>query len=451
MENVYNFLKKFKSKKGYLSEKDLELISKKCHLPKSFVYGIISFYKDVKHPVLKSIRLLKPFPYYSVLLKKYIKNIGEYERIGGFFGLRKVLRDFSSQQVIDVIKESNLRGRGGMGFPTGLKWEFTAKSISDEKYIIANGEEGEPGTFKDVTLLNFNPYSLLEGMIIAGYAIGAKKGFIFIKPYPEDVSKRVKNAIKEVERIGFLGDNILGTKFSFSIELKNEVSAYICGEESAQIETIEGKRPIPRQRPPFPSVKGLFGKPTNINNIETYANVPYIINGEFKNTKLFCITGTYIKPSLVELPIGVKIKEVIKIVTNGKKKIKSVLIGGPSGGFVIHKYFNLPLDYESLNKIGAMLGSGSIRLVYKEDNIVNICFELMKFFADESCGKCTPCRVGTVRMKEMLENILSGKKENLNNIIELGEVMRDTSFCGLGQAAPNAVLSAITNFKKEFL
>lgn len=393
------------------------------------------------------------------------ESIEDYIKKDGYSALSKALK-MGPEKVIEEIKASKLVGRGGAAFPTGLKWESVYRSEDKEKYIVCNADEGEPGTFKDRKLLEEDPHKIIEGIIIGGYAIGASIGYIYIRKEFFKASCLLRKAIKQAVNKNYLGNNILGSNFNFQIEVREGMGSYVCGEETALFDSLEGKRGTARFRPPFPTQSGVWNKPTVINNVETIANIPIIIlrgaewyrnisNQEFTGTKLFCLSGSVKKPGVYEAPFGITLKELIynfgKGLKNGKR-LKAILCGGASGGFLTKEYLNLSLDYKSVAQAGAMLGSGAVIVFDDTENIIEVTKEIEEFFAEESCGKCTPCRIGTKRMTEILERIITGegKKEDLNLMFELGNVMKDASLCGLGQAAPNPVLSSIKYFAKDY-
>ncbi|MDR0934698.1 MAG: NADH-quinone oxidoreductase subunit NuoF [Erysipelotrichaceae bacterium] len=382
-----------------------------------------------------------------------------------FKALIKVL-SMSQQEVINEVLTSGLRGRGGAGFPTGRKWQFAYDQVNDEKYVVCNGDEGDPGAFMDRSILEGNPVGVIEGMMIAGYAIGAKNGYFYVRAeYPIAV-ERLQIAIKELEEVGLLGDNILGSGFSFRCHIRLGAGAFVCGEETALLNSIEGKRGMPRPRPPFPAIKGLWGKPTIINNVETLADVPYIIRiggAEFakigteksKGTKVFALGGKVNNVGLVEVPMGTTLRELIYDIGGGipgDKKFKAIQTGGPSGGCLTEKDLDVPIDYDSLVARGSMMGSGGA-IVMDEDNcMVDVAKFYMEFICDESCGKCTPCRVGTKRMLEILTKICDGKgtSRDLEDLKALAEVTKTNSLCALGQTAANPIISTMTAFENEY-
>ncbi|NLT17909.1 MAG: NADH-quinone oxidoreductase subunit NuoF [Clostridiales bacterium] len=393
-------------------------------------------------------------------------SIRDYIAIGGYSAFERALFDMSGDEVVKIVKDSGLRGRGGAGFPAGIKWETVRKLQSDKKYILCNGDEGDPGAFMDRSIMEGDPHCVLEGMLIAGVATGASEGYIYVRAeYPMAVS-RLKNAIKQAEDLGLIGENILGTNFSFKLHINRGAGAFVCGEETALIASIEGERGFPRVRPPLTVVKGLFGKPTVPNNVETYANIPKIINkgsdwfkslGSPNNsgTKAFALTGNIENTGLIEVPMGTPLKEVIYSVGGGCRggaEFKAVQIGGPSGGCLTKEHLELPLDYDSLKKVGAIIGSGGLVVMDEHTCMVEVARFFMNFTQNESCGKCVPCREGTKRMLEILERIVSGKgKEGDIEILdELADMISATALCGLGKTAPNPVKSTIQHFRDEY-
>jgi NADH-quinone oxidoreductase subunit F len=393
-------------------------------------------------------------------------SIEAYFSVNGYKALAKVLSSKKPEDVIEEMKKSGLRGRGGAGFPTWMKWNFTRQSTGDTKYILCNGDEGDPGAFMDRSVLEGDPHSLIEGMAIGAYAIGAQQGYVYVRAeYPLAV-ERLQKAIDVAREYGLLGENILGTGFSFSLEIRMGSGAFVCGEETALIHSIEGKRGEPRPRPPFPAQSGLWGKPTVLNNVETFANVPAIIeNGgtwfaqfgteKSKGTKVFALAGAITNSGLVEVPVGTPLGELIYDIGEGipkGKKFKAAQIGGPSGGCIPRNALNVPLDYESLQELGAIMGSGGLIVMDEDTCMVDVARFFLEFVQDESCGKCVPCRVGTKRMLEILDRICQGKGEegDVEKLIELGTQIKDTAMCGLGQTAPNPVLSTIRHFRKEY-
>ena len=412
------------------------------------------FYRKQKRVALRNCGVIDP------------ENINEYIAYDGYMALAKVLTEMKPDEVIKTISDSGLRGRGGGGFPTGKKWSFTAVQPGDEKYVCCNADEGDPGAFMDRSVLEGDPHCVLEAMAIAGYAIGANYGYIYVRAeYPIAV-KRLRIAIDQAREAGLLGKNILGTGFDFDIDIRLGAGAFVCGEETALLNSIEGKRGDPRPRPPFPAVKGLFGKPTMNNNVETYANVPQIIlNGadwfasmgteKSKGTKVFALGGKINHTGLVEIPMGTTLREIIEEIGGGipnGKKFKAVQTGGPSGGCIPSCHLDIPVDYDNLTAIGSMIGSGGM-IVMDEDNcMVDIAKFFLEFTVEESCGKCTPCRVGIRRMLEMLEKITSGQAEleDLDRLENLCYFIKENALCGLGQTAPNPVLSTLRYFRDEY-
>ncbi len=394
------------------------------------------------------------------------ENIHESLAADGYKALAKCLTELTPDEDIDTVAQSGLRGRGGGGFPTGLKWNFTRKNKSDEKYIICNADEGDPGAFMDRSILEGDPHSVLEAMTIAGYAIGAEHGYIYIRAeYPLAIHRLVV-AIDQARELGLLGEDILGTGFNFDIELRYGAGAFVCGEETALIHSIEGDRGEPFTKPPFPAESGVWNKPTCVNNVETLANIaPIFLKGaewfrsigteKSPGTKVFALAGKVNNVGLVEVPMGITLREVIYNIGGGiknNKKFKAVQTGGPSGGCITEENLDISIDYESLGNIGSMMGSGGM-IVMDEDNcMVDIAKFYLEFTVDESCGKCTPCRIGNKRMFEIMVNIAKGKgtEQDLLDLQELGEIIKDTSLCGLGQTAPNPVLSTMKYFYEEY-
>ncbi len=395
------------------------------------------------------------------------EHVEEYIARDGYQALHKVLTTMTPDDVISTMIASGLRGRGGGGFPTGLKWKFAKASVNDQKYVCCNADEGDPGAFMDRSVLEGDPHSVIEAMAIAGYAIGANQGYIYVRAEYPIAIERLEIAIKQAEEIGMLGDNIFGTDFSFRLGLRLGAGAFVCGEETALMTSIEGNRGEPRPRPPFPAVKGLFGKPTILNNVETYANVCQIIlNGpewfsamgteKSKGTKVFALGGKIHNTGLVEVPMGTTLREVIEEIGGGipnGKKFKAAQTGGPSGGCIPPQYLDIPIDYDNLISIGSMMGSGGL-IVMDEDNcMVDIAKFFLDFTVDESCGKCTPCRIGTKRLYEILTKITQGKAtmEDLEKMEKLCYYIKENALCGLGQTAPNPVLSTLRYFKDEYI
>ena len=395
------------------------------------------------------------------------ENIDEYIAFDGYRALGKALTEMTPQQVIDEVLKSGLRGRGGAGFPTGKKWQFAAASKADQKYMVCNADEGDPGAFMDRSVLEGDPHAVLEAMAIGGYAIGASVGYIYVRAeYPIAV-KRLQIAIDQAREYGLLGEHIFGTDFNFDIFIRLGAGAFVCGEETALMHSIEGGRGEPKPKPPFPAVRGLFDKPTNINNVETLANIPQIIlNGadwftsigtpKSTGTKVFALGGKINNTGLVEVPMGTKLRDIIYNIGGGipnGKAFKAVQTGGPSGGCIPASQLDIPIEYDTLTAIGSMMGSGGM-IVMDEDNcMVDIARFFLDFTVDESCGKCTPCRIGTKRMLEILERIVEGKGEpgDIEKLETLGKNIKETALCGLGQTAPNPVLSTIKCFRDEYV
>ncbi len=395
------------------------------------------------------------------------ENIDEYIAVNGYQALGLAVSNMTPKDVIDTMKKSGLRGRGGGGFPTGLKWEFASRSVSDTKYIICNADEGDPGAFMDRSILEGDPHSVLEAMALAGFAIGANYGYIYIRAeYPLAV-ERLQIAIQQATDSGLLGDHILGSDFHFHIDIRYGAGAFVCGEETALINSIEGNRGEPYNKPPFPAEKGLWEKPTSVNNVETLANIPQIVlkGGEWfsqtgteksKGTKVFALAGKVENVGLVEVPMGTSLREIIYDIGGGikdGKQFKAVQTGGPSGGCIPVKNLDTPIDYDSLSSIGSMMGSGGMIVMDEDDCMVNVAKFYLEFSMDESCGKCTSCRVGNKRLYETLNKIVSGRgtMEDVQKLKDLGSIIKDTALCGLGQTSPNPVLSTINHFYDEYV
>lgn len=417
-------------------------------------YSEINFYKKQHRLVLENCGAINP------------EQIEEYIAVGGYEALAKAVTTMSPEDVIEEIKKSGLRGRGGGGFPTGMKWQFAKASVSDKKYVICNADEGDPGAFMDRSVLEGDPHKILEGMAVCGYAIGADEGYIYVRAeYPLAI-KRLRIAIEQAEAMGLLGENIFGSGFSFKLHIKEGAGAFVCGEETALMASIEGKRGMPRPRPPFPAVAGLWGKPTNINNVETFGNVAAIItNGadwyagfgteKSKGTKVFALTGKINNTGLAEVPMGITMREIIYDIgggINGGKKFKAVQIGGPSGGCLPESMLDLSIDYDSLTAAGAMMGSGGLVVMDEDTCMVDVAKFFLNFTQSESCGKCTPCREGTKRMLEVLTRITEGqgREGDIELLEELARNIKETALCGLGQTAPNPVLSTLKYFRHEY-
>ena len=415
----------------------------------------IKFYEKQERIALRNCGKINP------------EDITEYIAIDGYEALGKALTTMTPQEVIDVMKASGLRGRGGAGFPTGLKWQFEKDQESDEKYVICNADEGDPGAFMDRSILEGDPHAIIEGMAIMAYAVGAQTGYIYIRAeYPIAVH-RLKVAIKQARELHLLGDNILGTNFSFELEIRLGAGAFVCGEETALIASIEGKRGMPTPKPPFPAVKGVWGKPTSINNVETLANVAQIIlkgadwyssigTEKSKGTKVFALGGKIQNTGLVEIPMGTTLRDIIYEIGGGcpnGKKFKAVQTGGPSGGCLTEKELDTPIDYDNLIQAGSMMGSGGMIVLDEDSCMVDVARFYMEFIVEESCGKCTPCRVGTKRLLEMLIKITKGEGtlEMLDEMEELCYQIKDTALCGLGQTAPNPILSTLSHFRDEYI
>ncbi|MGV8113508.1 MAG: NADH-ubiquinone oxidoreductase-F iron-sulfur binding region domain-containing protein [Lentimicrobium sp.] len=395
------------------------------------------------------------------------ENIDEYISRDGYEALAKCLTEMTPQQVIEEMKKSGLRGRGGGGFSTGLKWEITSKSVSDIKYVVCNADEGDPGAFMDRSILEGDPHSVIEAMAICGYCIGASYGLVYIRAeYPLAID-RLKTAINQAREYGLLGQDILGTGFAFDIELRYGAGAFVCGEETALIHSMEGLRGEPTVKPPFPSVSGYYEKPTNVNNVETFANVPVIINKgaewfagigteKSKGTKVFALAGKINNVGLIEVPMGTTLREVIYEIGGGikdGKKFKAVQTGGPSGGCLTEKHLDTPIDYDNLLASGSMMGSGGMIVMDEDDCMVSMAKFYLDFTVEESCGKCSPCRIGNKRLYEILDKLTQGKgtRDDIDSLRNLSYVIKDTALCGLGQTSPNPVLSTIDNFWDEYI
>jgi NADH-quinone oxidoreductase subunit F len=489
-KGAIDLFKEFKKRE----DKEIEVIPTGCHkfcsgapvvkvelFTKDYIYQNVCI-DDIDEIIKNSKKdkpveriLLKDKKFFESQVIKVLKNCGEinpvdiddYIYYGGFSSFLNVIENFTPDKVIEELRKSKLRGRGGAGFPTYKKWEIVKNQISDEKFVICNGDEGDPGAFMDRTLLEGVPFQIIEGMLICGFTIGSNKGFFYIRAEYPIAILHISQAIKECYKYGLLGKNILGTGFGFDIEIKKGAGAFVCGEETALIASIEGKRGMPRPRPPFPAEKGLFGKPTCINNVETFANIPIIINEGGENfcktgteksggTKIFSLAGKVKNTGLVEIPLGTPLWKIIYEIGGGPidgRKIKGVQTGGPSGGCIPVEYFNTPTDYETLAELGSIMGSGGMIVI--DDKVCAV--ELARYFLDfvqkESCGKCVPCRIGTKRMLEILERITKGKGEieDIKKLEKLGNYIKDVSLCGLGQTAPNPVLTTLKYFKDEYL
>ena len=414
----------------------------------------IGFYKKQQRLALRNCGVIDP------------ENIDEYIAFDGYKALAKALTEMTREQVIDEVLKSGLRGRGGAGFSTGLKWKFTYQSQADQKYVACNADEGDPGAFMDRSVLEGDPHSVIEAMAIAGYAIGASEGYIYVRAeYPIAV-KRLCIAIEQAKEYGLLGKNIFDTDFSFDLHIRLGAGAFVCGEETALMASVEGKRGEPRPRPPFPAVKGIFGKPTMLNNVETYANIPQIVlkgsewfssigTEKSKGTKVFALGGKINNTGLVEVPMGTPLREIIYDIGGGipgGKQYKAVQTGGPSGGCIPAEHLDISIEYDTLTAIGSMMGSGGMIVLDEDDCMVDIARFFLDFTVDESCGKCTPCRIGTRRMLEILERIVEGKgeMEDIGKLETLASKIKATALCGLGQSAPNPILSTLKYFRGEY-
>ncbi len=416
-----------------------------------------SFYKKQKRVALRNCGVINP-----EVIDEYIANDG-YQALG------KVLTEMTPEQVIDTILASGLRGRGGAGFPTGKKWQLARILVpdADQKYVCCNADEGDPGAFMDRSILEGDPHAVIEAMAIAGYAIGANQGYVYVRAEYPIAIKRLQIAIDQAKEYGLLGDNIFGTGFSFDLKIRFGAGAFVCGEETALMTSIEGNRGEPRPRPPFPAVKGLFGKPTVLNNVETYANIPQIIlkgvdwftsmgTETSKGTKVFALGGKIQNTGLVEVPMGTTLREVVYDIGGGipnGKKFKAAQTGGPSGGCITAENLDVPIDFENLMAIGSMMGSGGLIVMDEDSCMVDIARFFLEFTVDESCGKCTPCRVGTKRMLELLDKIIEGNGtlEDIDKLEQLANYIKSASLCGLGQTAPNPVLSTLRYFRDEYI
>ena len=413
------------------------------------------FYKSQKRIALKNCGVIDP------------ESIDNAIAAGAYEALRKALFEMTGEEIVRTVKESGLRGRGGAGFSTGLKWEFAAKSVSDKKYVVCNADEGDPGAFMDRAIIEGDPHSILEAMAICGYAIGADEGVIYIRAeYPLAV-ERLRIALGQAEERGFLGDDILGSGWGFHIGISLGAGAFVCGEETALMQSVEGGRGEPNVKPPYPAAKGLWGKPTNINNVETFANIPQIIlqgSAWFRKigtpgspgTKVFALAGKINNVGLVEVPMGVSLREIIEEIGGGVpggRKFKAVQTGGPSGGVISEKNLDLKVDFDTLDAAGSMMGSGGLIVVDEDDCMVNFAKFYLEFTVEESCGKCTPCRIGNARLLEILERITEGEgtMEDLENLRYFSHVIKDCSLCALGQTAPNPVLSTLDDFWDEYV
>ena len=413
------------------------------------------FYKKQKRVALRNCGVIDP------------ENINEYIAMDGYQALAKCLTEYTPDEVIQIVKDSGLRGRGGGGFPTGLKWSFTRKNQADQKYVVCNADEGDPGAFMDRSVLEGDPHCIVEAMAICGYATGATEGYIYVRAeYPIAV-KRLQIAIDEARELGLLGKNIFDSGFDFDLHIRLGAGAFVCGEETALLTSIEGNRGEPRPRPPFPAEKGLFGKPTTENNVETFANIPQIIlhgaesfasmgTERSKGTKVFALGGNIKHTGLVEIPMGTTLREIVEDIGGGipnGRKFKAAQTGGPSGGCIPASLMDTEIDYDNLTAIGCMMGSGGLIVMDDSNCMVDIAKFFLDFTVDESCGKCSPCRIGTRRMQEILEKIIAGKAtlEDLDKLEELAHYIKENSLCGLGQTAPNPVLATLKFFRDEYI
>lgn len=441
---------------------------------KQIVYEHIINKKPVKEWIIKSKDINKEDAFFKKQKQIVLRNCGiidpssidDYISNNGYKAIQKCLNEYSKMEVIDIVTKSGLRGRGGGGFSTGLKWKFASQAAGNKKYIICNADEGDPGAFMDRSTIEGDPHSIIEGMMIAGYAIQADEAYIYVRAeYPLAI-ERLLIAIKQCEDRGFLGKNIFNSNMDFKIRIKEGAGAFVCGEETALISSIEGKRGVPRIRPPFPANKGLWGKPTNINNVETYANIPWIImNGpqafssmgteKSKGTKVFALAGKIVRSGLAEVPMGITINEIIYDIGGGivdGKKFKAVQMGGPSGGCIPASMSDLKIDYDEITKTGSIMGSGGLIVLDETTCMVDLAKFFLNFTQNESCGKCTFCRIGTKRMLEILERITAGagKEGDIQLLEELSYKIKNSSLCGLGQTAPNPVLTTIKYFRDEY-
>lgn len=415
----------------------------------------MGFYKKQVRIALKNCGAINP------------ESVNDYLMHDGYTALGKVLTQIGAEETINIIKQSGLRGRGGGGFPTGLKWEITRKVEADQKYVVCNADEGDPGAFMDRAILEGDPHAILEAMAICGFAIGASKGLVYIRAeYPLAIT-RLKIAINQARELGFLGERIFDTDFSFDIEIRYGAGAFVCGEETALIHSMEGKRGEPSFKPPFPSVSGYLKKPTNVNNVETFANIPVIINrgaawfasigtANSKGTKVFALAGKINNVGLIEVPMGISLREIIFEIGGGiqhGKQFKAIQTGGPSGGCLTEAHLDTPIDYDNLLQAGSMMGSGGMIVLDEDDCMVSVAKFYLDFIVEESCGKCAPCRIGNKRLYEILDKITQGKGtfEDLERLRNLSLVIKDTSLCGLGQTSPNPVLSTLENFWDEYV
>ena len=457
---------------AHVKPEDAKTITEE-HLLKGRIVKDLLYYESLEE-ASDQVKSINEVDFYQKQMRVALRNCGvidpenieEYIAMDGYAALGKVLTEMSSADVINLIKQSGLRGRGGGGFPTGVKWSFAAGAKNDQKYMICNADEGDPGAFMDRSVLEGDPHAIIEAMAIAGYAIGASQGYVYVRAeYPIAV-QRLEIAISQAKENGLLGKDIFGTGFDFDLEIRLGAGAFVCGEETALLQSIEGYRGMPRPKPPFPANKGLWQKPTIINNVETLANIPQIVlkgadwfssigTEKSKGTKVFALGGKINNTGLIEIPMGTTLREVIYDIGGGipnGKKFKAVQTGGPSGGCITYEHLDQPIDYDNLIALGSMMGSGGM-IVMDEDNcMVDIARFFLDFTVDESCGKCTPCREGTKRMLEMLEKITSGRGEegDIDKLEKLAYTIKDSALCGLGQTAPNPVISTIRYFRDEY-
>ncbi len=425
-------------------------------------------------PGLDDVVIPLDHPFFAKQVKVVLSETGridpdkleDYVAHGGYRALAHVLETMTPEEVCDEMLASGLRGRGGAGFPTGMKWNFTRQESGEQKYVIVNGDEGDPGAYMDRTVMEDDPHRVLEGMMICAYAVGASQGYLYIRgEYPMAI-ERIRNAIRAARRSRILGKSVLGTEFSFSADVRIGAGAFVCGEETALIHSVEGKRGMPRMRPPYPSKSGLWDAPTVINNVETMANVPSIINNgaawyagigteESKGTKVFALAGNLRNTGLIEVPMGITLREIVYDIGDGipdEKEFKAAQTGGPSGGCIPSKFLDTPVDYESLTKLGSIMGSGGLVIIDEDTTMPEFAKFFMDFCVDESCGKCLPCRVGTVQISKLLDKLIrgDGQEADLDELERLCQMVKTTSLCGLGQSAPNPVMSTLTYFRDEY-
>ncbi|HQF33517.1 MAG TPA: NADH-quinone oxidoreductase subunit NuoF [Petrotogaceae bacterium] len=454
-----------------VTEKDVENIVNEHIIKGRRVQRLLYVEPSEKEKIEEYIKM----PFYKKQIRVVLRNAGainpenveEYIANDGYSALAKALTEMSQDDVLKSISDSGLRGRGGGGFPTGMKWSFAKRAKGDKKYIICNADEGDPGAFMDRSVMEGDPHSVIEGMSIAAYAIGAQKGYVYIRAeYPLAV-QRLRKALNDAREYGFLGENVMGTNFSFDIEVRLGAGAFVCGEETALIHSIEGKRGEPTSKPPFPANSGLWKKPTVINNVETLAQIPVILlkgadwfrklgTEKSPGTKVFALAGAINNVGLVEVPMGITLREILYEIGGGirnNKQFKAVQTGGPSGGCIPAKYLDTPIDFDNLIALGSMMGSGGMIVMDEDACMVDVSKFYLEFTVDESCGKCTPCRIGNYRLHEVLERITSGRAvmEDLDKLEQLGNVIKDTALCGLGQTSPNPILSTINYFRDEYV